>query len=141
MEQCQGMFAIKLHDMDLEYSKMRSRMQICQNKEHGKISSEIEKMKEETYEAEMALQRMIDNGRSRFAVTFAKAQKDYQNKVENCLSKLKVERMSAAERADAMALYAEYAIDFAVMSMRHALLASLTAIDLQMDADKAADRK
>jgi len=40
------------------------------------------------------------------------------------------------ERADAMTLYAEYAIDFAVLSMQHALLAALTAIDLQMAADE-----
>lgn len=38
-----------------------------------------------------------------------------------------------------MALYAEYAMDFAAQAMRHTLLAALTAIDLQMTCEERND--
>ena len=40
------------------------------------------------------------------------------------------------DEAEAAALYAEYALDFATQAMKYALLASLTAIDLQMGAEE-----
>ena len=42
-----------------------------------------------------------------------------------------------ADRAEAASLYGEYAIDFAAQAVRHALLAALSAIDLQMSCDEA----
>lgn len=41
-----------------------------------------------------------------------------------------------ADRAEAASLYGEYAIDFAAQAVRHALLAALSAIDLQMSCDE-----
>lgn len=47
------------------------------------------------------------------------------------------ESSSAAEdNAEALALYAEYAIDYAAQSMRYALIAALKAIDLQISSEK-----
>ena len=42
----------------------------------------------------------------------------------------------SSEKADTLALYAEYAIDFAVLSMKHALLAAFSAIEMQMSAEE-----
>lgn len=42
---------------------------------------------------------------------------------------------------EAAALYTEYAIDFAVQSMRYALVAALKAIDLQMSAEENNEQK
>ena len=42
----------------------------------------------------------------------------------------------AQDKAEAGALYAEYAIDVAVQSMRYALIAVMKAIDAQMDCDE-----
>lgn len=52
---------------------------------------------------------------------------------------LRSETGTASEsRTEASALYAEYAIDFAVQSAKYALLAALKAIDEQMsDSEKA----
>ena len=41
----------------------------------------------------------------------------------------------AEDQAEAMSLYAEYAIDFATQTMRHALIAALTAVILQRRAE------
>ena len=40
------------------------------------------------------------------------------------------------DQAEAASLYGEYAIDFAAQAMRHALLAALSAIDLQMNCEE-----
>ena len=40
------------------------------------------------------------------------------------------------EHAEAMALYAEFAIDFAMQAMRYALITALSAMELQMQADE-----
>ena len=40
------------------------------------------------------------------------------------------------DEAEAATLYAEYALDFATQAMKYALLASLTAIDLQMGTEE-----
>ena len=45
-----------------------------------------------------------------------------------------------ADQAEAASLYGEYAIDFAAQAMRHALLAALSAIDLQMSCEEAAQK-
>ncbi len=39
------------------------------------------------------------------------------------------------DQAEAISLYAEYAIDFATQTMRHALIAALTAVILQRRAE------
>src|SRR5699024_12162644 len=58
-------------------------------------------------------------------------------------NEMRVRNQSDAEdRAEAMSLYAEYAIDFATQAMRYALIASLSAIVLQQKAEhKTTDRK
>lgn len=46
------------------------------------------------------------------------------------------EHLSRRRPAEAASLYGEYAIDFAAQAVRHALLAALSAIDLQMSCDE-----
>ena len=46
----------------------------------------------------------------------------------------------AEDQAEAMTLYAEYAIDFATQSMRQALAAALSAVVLQQRAEQEAKK-
>ena len=48
-------------------------------------------------------------------------------------------RSAAESQAEAMALYAEYAVDFATQAMRYALTTALAAMVLQEKAAKAAE--
>ena len=48
--------------------------------------------------------------------------------------------MRKGTTASQIRLYGEYAIDFAAQAMRHALLAALSAIDLQMSCEEAAQK-
>ena len=44
-----------------------------------------------------------------------------------------------ASKSDEAALYAEYAIDFAALAMRYALLATATALDMQYEEERNKD--
>ena len=43
---------------------------------------------------------------------------------------------TAADRAEAAALYAEYAMDFAAQAMRRALQSALAAVELQLEQEE-----
>ena len=139
MELYQGIFAFKLHEMEKAYGHLQSRLRICQRKDHHRIKAEIEKIRDESQESAMTLQRMIDNSPSRLSVGLARAQKEYLLSADRGLEELLSSSVPADEKAEAVSLFAEYAIDFAVLAMDQALLAALNAIDAQMTADEESD--
>ena len=93
---------------------------------------------DECRENDWLLRRSAEGCRSPAVAELAGAQRDYARRTEEILRE-EMPRLMAGddspgeERAEAAALYAEYAMDFAAQSMRGALAAALTALDLQMD--------
>ena len=49
--------------------------------------------------------------------------------------------LAESRRAEAAALYAEYAMDFATQAARYALLSALSAMDLQMKYEEEREEK
>ena len=89
----------------------------------------------------MLLERSAAGCRSPAVAELASAQRDYSKRMETILREklpqlMHGEESPQQEQAEAASLYAEYAIDFAVQAMRSALLAALTAIDLQMNCEE-----
>ena len=84
----------------------------------------------------------MKGSRSPAVAALADAQLHYFETVKRILEQdlpdyLHCESSPAAEdNAEALALYAEYAIDYAAQSMRYALIAALKAIDLQISSEK-----
>lgn len=138
----QEIFAIKLYEMEQEYGTLQSRLCICGGEDHEKIRQELQKAKDEYKEQSLLLQKRIEGSRSKAVSELAAAQLEYSRKMEALLRNqvakdLHSEVNSVREdEAEAAALYAEYALDFATQAMKYALLASLTAIDLQMSAEE-----
>ncbi|WP_326907127.1 hypothetical protein [Sedimentibacter sp. MB31-C6] len=130
MELNNGMFAIKLHELNQQYGHLQSRILLCQNRNHNKIRQEIIKIKKESEENDLLLQNRIDYSRSQAVSELAAAQMDYSKRAKEILEK---DSLCSYESA---ALYAEYAIDFATQAMRNALLASFCAIDLQLTEEE-----
>ena len=73
----------------------------------------------------------------------AKAQLEYNCQVDQILNRALTEEMSgrngssAVDQAEAVTLFAEYAIDFATQSMRQALIAAMTAMVLQQKTEQS----
>lgn len=146
MKLSEGMFAVKLYELEREYGRMQSRLRLCQQDGHQKIRQELQRITEEYQEDELLLLNNVENSRSPAVAALADAQLDYSRRAEKILEQelpeyLRDEDGSAPEegakhQAEAAALYAEYAIDFAVQSMRYALMTALKAMDKQMDSEE-----
>lgn len=143
----EGMFAVKLYELERQYGRMQSRLRLCQQDDHQKIRQELQRVMEEYQEDELLLLNNVENSRSPAVAALAGALLDYSRRAEEILEQelpeyLRDEDGSAPEegakhQAEAAALYAEYAIDFAVQSMRYALMTALKAMDMQMDSEEA----
>ena len=142
MKLSQEIFAIKLYEMEQEYGRLQSRLRSCEQEDHKKIREELEKAKDDYKEHALALQRSAEGSRSLAVAELAQAQLEFSRKMQNLLKgrlekHFRSEESNTAEdRAEAATLYAEYAIDLAAQTMRYALVASLAAIDLQMNFEE-----
>ena len=138
----QGIFAIKLYELEQRYAEMLSRLRICQQEDHQKLLEELQRVKDDYKSKELMLKNNIENSRSKAVAELSDAQFDYFKKAENVLRQKMPEYLHGEKRsrtedeAEAAALYAEYAVDFAVQSMRYALISAMTAIDLQMTCEE-----
>ncbi len=134
----QEIFAIKLYEMEQQYGRLQSRLRICGGEDREKLRAELKKAKDEYAEQLLILKNSVEGSRSPAVEKLAQAQLEYSRKTEKLLKGqltkfLHCEESSKAEdKAEAATLYAEYAIDFATQSMQYALIAALTAMDLQM---------
>lgn len=146
MKLSEGMFAVKLYELEREYGRMQSRLRLCQKDNHQKIRQELQRVAEEYQEDELLLLNNVENSRSPAVAALADAQLDYSRRAEKILEQELPEYLQdedgsapgegAEHQAEAAALYAEYAIDFAVQSMRYALMTALKAMDMQMDSEE-----
>lgn len=142
MKLSQEIFAIKLYEMEQEYGRLQNRLRICEQEDHQKIREELEKAKDDYKEHALALQRSAEGSRSLAVAELSQAQLEFSRKMQSLL-KGRLEKHfhseesnTAEDRAEAATLYAEYAIDLAAQTMRYALVASLAAIDLQMNFEE-----
>lgn len=136
-----GIFAVKLCELEREYGRLQSRIHLLQAKEPTQVQEELERLLDEYRERKYLLDERVQASRSPVVAALAQAQLEFAAHAEQILTddlpnEMRGRNQSDAEdRAEAMSLYAEYAIDFATQAMRYALIASLSAIVLQQKAE------
>lgn len=137
----QGIFAVKLCELEREYGRLQSRIHLLQAKEPTQVQEELERLLDEYRERKYLLDERVQASRSPAVAALAQAQLEFAAHAEQILTddlpnEMRGRNQSDAEdRAEAMSLYAEYAIDFATQAMRYALIASLSAIVLQQKVE------
>lgn len=142
MKANQDIFTAKLHELEQQYECLRKRLEICNAQSHRQIHRELESARQEYNSLELRLKQMVKNSRSPAVSSLAKVQLEYSQKTERLLKdQITADLHSDAntpgeDREEASALYAEYAIDFASMAVKYALLASLSALDMQTEPNK-----
>lgn len=141
MELEHGIFAVKLCELEQEYGRLQSRMQLFQRKKPEQVHQERERLQDEYREHDLLLGEMAKSCRSHAMAGLAELQRDYERRVETLLQAGLTEhsesdRADREGRAEVMTLYAEFTIDFATQMMRHALITALNALELQMLADE-----
>ena len=137
-----AIFAVKLCELEREYGRLQSRIRLCRDKNGLRLQRELEELQEEYRGQKLLLEESVKASRSASAASLAAAQLEYSQRVERILrhelpEEMKGRTQSArTDQAEAMSLYAEYAIDFATQSMRQAMIAALSAMLLQRQAER-----
>ena len=125
MQPTPGVFTGKLCELERQYGDAVDRLRLYQQAER-----------------ELQMRESVRESRSPAVAALSQAQLTYELEVQRILrdelpAYLHGENTCRdADRAEAASLYGEYAIDFAAQAVRHALLAALSAIDLQMSCDE-----
>lgn len=133
MQWNQGIFAVKLYELEEEYGRLQSKLHVFQEKDGKQAEEALDRLLDEYREQELLLKERVQASRSPAVASLAQAQFQYGQRVEQILKQELPQEME--DQAEAMSLYAEYAIDFATQTMRHALIAALTAVILQRRAE------
>lgn len=142
MKANQDIFTAKLHELEQQYECLRKRLEICNAQSHRQIHRELESARQEYNSLELRLKQIVKNSRSPAVSSLAKVQLEYSQKTERLLKDQITADLHSdvntpgEDREEASALYAEYAIDFASMAVKYALLASLSALDMQTEPNK-----
>ena len=141
----QELFSVKLHELKQEYGRLQTRIRLFSTQDTEQARRELAQLQDEYQQQDLLLDERIRACRSPCAASLAAAQSDYDRRVEQILleelpnSMRGHNRTCTQDQAEAASLYAEYAIDFAAQSMRHALIGVMTAAILQQRADYEGD--
>ena len=138
MEAENGIFSVKLTELERQYRETVRCLHRYQQEDHAQIVREIETLRREYQKNESLMEQAVQTSRSPAVAELSRVHLEYEQCIRRVLQEklpgyLGGENAGAAEaQAEAASLYGEYAIDFAAQALRHALLAALSAIDLQM---------
>ena len=128
---------IKLYELEQGYGRMQSRLRLCQEAQEEKLLSELETLTNEYAQINYLLEQSAASSRSPAVAELSREQVDFFKKAEKTGGRLpEYLHCPTEDDAEAYALYAEYAIDFAVQSMRYALISAMKAIEAQTLLDK-----
>lgn len=137
-----GIFSAKLYELERQYGQTVSRLRLYPQAGHEEVRQALDELWQEFRENELLMQKAVAGCHSPAVAALAAAQLDYDLKIERILRRELPEYLHGEgtdptqDRSEAVSLYAEYAIDLAAQSLRHALLAALSAIDLEMSCEE-----
>ena len=137
-----NMFASKLNELNAEYAQMIRKLKHCCKGTIEDIHRAGEELLKDCLAQESGLQDVISSGRSQAITELSKLQLQYFQEIRAAATEKipqylnDMSDLTGTSRAEATALYAEFAIDNAVQAMRYALHAMLFAVELQMKADQ-----
>lgn len=138
----EGIFAIKLDELERQYGQTLDRLRLYQGGDRQKIRDEMKQLFREYQENEHLLQKAVNTGRSPAVAALSEAQLNYDRRVRKILREElpgylhEGDGNLSADEVEAISLYGEYAIDFAAQAMRYAQLVVLSAIDAQIGLDE-----
>ena len=139
-------FQSKLRELDQEYRRMEKWIQICHVGTKKEVKAVKETLLQEFREDERQMEDMVDSGRSQVVSKLAAAQLEHYRSnaiaLEHAAEYFKqIGKEEEADRAESMALYAEFAMDHAVHAVRYALLAVCSAVEMQMQIEEDEEEK
>lgn len=132
--------SVKLYEMDKEFAKLHSRIELSDKANLTEIRDEIKSLEKECRERKVVLRKQLKYSRSPRVQQISAAYDEIeeiirktQDGIFETVSGQWTEEMTKEE----MALLAEYSLDFAVQAANDALLVSMEAIQMQMEGEES----
>ena len=138
----EGIFAYKLYELEEQYGKLQCRIRACEQEDRKTIKTELRKLRKEYEESSQLLREKIRACRSRAVSRLSRAQLEYRERTEELMREQIANDVHSdgsspeEDKAEAGMLFAEYAMDFATLSMQQALIAAMSAIETESDKDR-----
>lgn len=142
MEAENGIFSVKLTELERQYRETVRCLHRYQQEDHAQIVREIEALRREYQKNESLMEQAVQTSRSPAVAELSRVHLEY----EQCIRRVLQEKLpgylheensdAVQDQAEAACLYGEYAIDFVSQAMRRAQLAALWAIDLQQRCEE-----
>lgn len=123
--------SIKMYELDKKISRLQSRIQMSESADHDRIRAEKAELQRECAESETELRHSRNSSVAVLAESYGEIEKSIKTAVarmENADGKESEESFPADEKI----MFAEYALDFAMQAVNHALLVSMEALDAYM---------
>lgn len=140
----EGIFAYKLYELEEQYGKLQCRIRACEQEDRKTIKTELRKLRKEYEESSQLLREKIRACRSPAVSRLSRAQLEYRERTEELMKEQIANDVHSdgsspeEDKAEAGMLFAEYAMDFATLSMQQALIAAMSAIETESDKDEKA---
>ncbi len=136
MELARNLFAVKVNELQREYDRFLSGLELLGTRDADRMRAVIRDMEEESERQRQSLRRTVREARSPDAARLASIELDCLTRMRDVME----ETVSRAEdpddpdrNAEAMALYTEYAIDIANCAVRHAYLSALRTVSMDRE--------
>ncbi|HJD24821.1 MAG TPA: hypothetical protein IAA12_00025 [Candidatus Blautia intestinipullorum] len=141
----ESIFACKLYEMEEQYGKLQCRIRACEYGGRDKIRTELEQARKEYAENTLLMEEKTKSCRSPAVTKLTQAQLEYRRKIDELkkqiVSDLHSDENSPEEdKREAGMLYAEFAMDFATLTMQQALISALTALEGQSGKTYSKDK-
>ena len=130
-----GILSAKLCELEDQIARMQSRIQISESSSIQRIYSEIEALEKECEESRLALEGRLDHSRAEIVKKLADVYKEVEQTIRQAGDAIKRDFGEAGDeetRVENKLLLAEYQLDFSLLAIDQALLASLDAIGAQL---------
>lgn len=127
--------SLKLNELEDRLGKLHSRIHLSETADHSRLCREIEALRLEGAQSELALRKKLELSKSEYVSVLYTAYEQVQQLIQETGTKIQVlarQRPDPASLAEAKLLLAEYSLDFAHQAADTALLISMDAIGSQL---------
>lgn len=138
MEISTNAFASKIEEFKVQYQRMQMECDENRTFNRQRLEIQINKLQSMLKEEEENMQTIIKNSSSEALVAMSHLQKYYESKMQEILENklalyMHFKKNNSLKQMEESALYAEYAMDYAIHSMHLAMLSIFLAMEKELN--------
>lgn len=124
----------KLQELERECGYLHGSIRLCQGTDSGALHKACQELMERCCESEYILRSRVAGSRSPVDAALSEMELDYTRRTDELFTKyVSTGGKNGQDWAEALALYAEYAADHAIRTVRYAQMVALSAVGAQLE--------